>query len=215
MLFIGKIFKYLFLFIISILIFISAFFYFVNSYIEKSSNDRIFQDSEQLPEIETGLILGASVNPDKEMSEVFKDRVEKTIEIYNKGKIKKILISGDGRDKYYDEVAAAERYLLEAGIPQDSIILDKEGFNTYTSIYRAKNIYKIDSLTIITQNFHLPRAVYIAKNLGIDSYGVSADLHDYEIEEKMFYREKAANIKAFFDINAKRLDEEYFKLLAD
>jgi len=175
----------------------------INFRIENAYDGYIFKKSDQLPDIETALVLGASVKPNKEMSDVFKDRVDVSIDLYRNGKVKKILVSGDSKDVYYDEVGAAQKYLLKEGIPQDDIILDKSGFDTYMSINRAKEVFGLDSFIIVTQNFHLPRAIYIARKLGIDAYGVSADLHRYDIEERMFYREKLANVKAFFDVGGK------------
>ncbi|MDD4409521.1 MAG: ElyC/SanA/YdcF family protein [Candidatus Pacebacteria bacterium] len=185
--------------VVILLLFVMA----INFRIESAYNEYIFKKSDQLPDIQTALVLGASVKPNKEMSDVFKDRVEVSIDLYRNGKVKKILVSGDSKDVYYDEVGAAQKYLLKEGIPQDDIILDKSGFDTYMSIKRAKEVFGLDSFIIVTQNFHLPRAIYIARKLGIDAYGISADLHRYDIEERMFYREKLANVKAFFDVGGK------------
>lgn len=189
----------------SILLFILSVigvFCAINIYIEYGNKDRIFQEVSDLPKTEVLLVLGASVKPDKEMSDVFRDRVDTAIKLYNNGVGNQILVSGDSNDDYYDEPGAAEKYLLKAGIPAGDIILDGDGFDTFHSLHRAKEVHGLSKVIIVTQNFHLPRALYIARSLGMESYGMSADLHRYVIEDKMFYREKLANIKAFIDVNS-------------
>jgi SanA protein len=198
--FIKKTFKVLTLFIILLIGFFIIFFFIINNYIE-NSNKELIKDGDNLPSIDTVLVLGASVKPNKQMSDVFRDRVDVSMDLYRKSKVKKILVSGDSKDKNYDEVGAAERYLLEAGIPEEDIILDKAGYSTYSSLYNMKNVFDIKSMIIVTQDFHLPRALYICKSLEMECYGVSADLHRYVIEDRMFYREKLANIKAFLDVH--------------
>lgn len=151
----------------------------------------------------TMLVLGASVKENGQMSDVFKDRVVIAIDAYKKGLASNILVSGDHGTKYYDEVGAAKSFLLENGVRLEDIFLDHAGFDTYDSFFRAKEIFGVKSLIISTQDFHLPRALYIAKSLGIDACGMSADLHRYKTEDWMFVREQFAKLKAFFDVNFK------------
>ncbi|MFA5080856.1 MAG: ElyC/SanA/YdcF family protein [Candidatus Paceibacterota bacterium] len=172
----------------------------INYIITQESKDLIHKEINQVPSAQVALILGASVKPNKEMSDVFRDRVDSAIQLYNGGKISKIIVSGDHGKKYYDEVEAAKKYLLEKGIPPEDIFLDHAGFDTYDSLYRAKYIFDAKSIIIVTQNFHLPRAVFIAKRLGHDVHGFSADLHQYNDANKMLIREIFADIKAYFDV---------------
>ena len=167
---------------------------------EKQSFGYIYQDIAKTPKAQTVMILGASVLRNKTMSDMLKDRADTAIEIYKNGKAKNILISGDGKAKNYNEVVVVNSYLLEQGIPEEDILLDYYGFDTYDSLYRARNIFGIESLIISTQNFHLPRALFIAKSLGMQAYGITADKHKYKNMELNIGRELLATVKAYVDV---------------
>jgi len=171
-----------------------------NYNIRSESDGYIYQDMEKIGTAQAALILGASVKPNKEMSDVFRDRVDTAINLYNSKKVSKIIISGDHGKKYYDEVSAAKKYILEKGIPPKDVFLDHAGFDTYDSIYRAKYIFEANSIIIVTQNFHLPRAVFIARKLDLNAKGMSSDLHNYSGIILMKNREIFADVKAYFDI---------------
>ncbi|NCD00708.1 hypothetical protein EOL94_01285 [bacterium] len=177
---------FLFLFII----------FFINFKINKIGNNYCLETDNK----QTALVLGAKVYSNGQMSSVFQDRVDTAIELYNNGRVKKILVSGDHGRENYDEVNSAKNYLLEKGVLKEDIFLDHAGFDTFDSVYRAKEIFQVDSLIIVTQNFHLPRALYIAKKLGIDSCGKIADKHIYVKQGYMNRREFLAKIKAWLDI---------------
>lgn len=153
----------------------------------------------EIQKTEVGLVLGAKVHG-KNLSHIFKDRLDAALELYNNKKINKILVSGDHGTKNYDEVNAAKEYLLSKGVKGEDIFLDHAGFDTYDSIYRAKEVFGINDVIIISQNFHLARALYIAFNLGINAQGFGADLHKYISEERNNLREFFARIKAFYDV---------------
>ena len=112
-----------------------------------------------------GIVLGARVAGTKVVEGVYADRLQTAVDLYQKGKIAKILVSGDHGQVEYDEVNAGKDYLLEHGIPKTDIFLDHAGFDTYDSIYRAKKIFGINRALIISQEFHLPRALYFASYL--------------------------------------------------
>jgi SanA protein len=172
----------------------------LNIYIEKTSNKRIYSDKEKIPNCYTGLVLGAKVYDDGRLSGILRDRVESALELYRIGKIKRFLLSGDhGRTKY-DEVNQMKKYLIKKGVPKEDIFLDHAGFDTYDSAIRAKKVFLADDVIIITQNFHVKRAVYIANSLGLNAYGFIADKHQYGIAKRMYVREKVANVKAFFEL---------------
>lgn len=173
---------------------------FTNYTIKSESSGFIFKDTSAIKEAQAALVLGASVKPNKEMSDVFRDRVDTAIKLYNEKKVSKIIISGDHGKKYYDEVSAAKKYILEKNIPPEDVFLDHAGFDTYDSVYRAKYIFKAQSIVIVTQDFHLPRAIFIARRLGHNVQGLSADLHSYSGINFMRNREIFANVKAYFDI---------------
>jgi SanA protein len=125
------------------------------------------------------IVLGAAVLRDKTMSPVLADRAQTALELYQSEKVSKILVSGASKTVENDEVSPVRRFLVSAGVPSEDIFLDHAGFSTYDSMYRAKHIFEIDHAIIVTQQFHLPRALIIAKLLGINVQGVSADRRTY------------------------------------
>ncbi|MCK4782066.1 YdcF family protein [Candidatus Parcubacteria bacterium] len=175
--------------------------YLINSRVKEQSAVYIFSDINNAPEAQTALILGAKVFKQERMSSMLEDRSLTALELYYNGKVKKILISGDHGKKDYDEVNTVKNWLLQKGVLAEDIFLDHAGFDTYDSLFRAKHIFQVESLIIITQNFHLPRAVYLGRNLGIDAYGLIADKHSYRNIQYNEFREKIANIKSFFELN--------------
>jgi len=167
---------------------------------ENQGSSYIYQDIAKTPKAQTVMILGASVLRNKTMSDMLKDRADTAIEVYKASKAENILISGDGQAKNYNEVVVVNNYLLEQGIPKEKILLDYYGFDTYDSLYRARDIFGIKNLIISTQNFHLPRALFIAKSLGIQAYGITADRHKYKNMELNIGRELLATVKAYVDV---------------
>lgn len=187
--------------IIGFLILCGIFFViFVNFYILKQSNKYIFENVKDVPETQAALILGSRVYSSGKMSDVLLDRVIKGLELYQNGKVKKLLISGDHGTKEYDEVNTVKDYLLKNGVLGADIFLDHAGFDTYDSLYRARDIFEIKSLIIATQRFHLPRALYIGNALGIETYGYVADRQLYLAATWNETRESLARFKAFLNV---------------
>lgn len=188
-----KIIKIVIILISILLVFILS----VNIYINNNGSDicKLEETHKQ-----AALVLGARVYSDGSLSGIFQDRVDRAISLYRNNKVEKILVSGDHGQDNYDEVNAAKDYLLEENIKEEDIFLDHAGFDTYDSLYRAKEVFDANSLIIVTQDFHLERALYIANKLDINSCGVSADLHRYYGENKRQAREVLAKVKAWFDI---------------
>lgn len=169
--------------------------------VENACKNSIYKNVGQVPEgAEAVMVLGAKVYAGGRMSDMLKDRADTALEIYQAGKAKKILVSGDHGREEYDEVNAVKNYLLDKGVPAEDIFLDHAGFDTYDSMYRARDVFQIRSLIISTQDFHLPRAVYIAKSLGIEAYGISADKHIYGNTAAVQAREILARDKAWLDV---------------
>ncbi len=195
--------RFLFKLIKRIVIIAIVLFICVQIYVERSSR-KYFTSIEEAPVSDAILVLGARVYSNGSPSPVLQDRLDRAIELYRAGKAPKILVSGDHGTVEYDEVNAMLDYLLERGIPREDIFLDHAGFNTYDSIYRAKEIFKCDSIIISTQEFHMGRSLYIARRLGLDAYGVaSANKAEY----KMVYnyaRESVARVKAVWDTDIAR-----------
>ena len=172
----------------------------LNYYVKKSTDALINSDSAKIAPSYTGLVLGAKVYENGSLSGVLQDRVESALELYKSKKIKRFLLSGDHGSANYDEVNQMKKYLISKGVSTKDIFLDHAGFDTYSSIYRAKNIFNVDKLVIITQKFHVKRAVYIAQSMNLQVQGYTADKHTYGIAKKMILREGLANVKAFFEL---------------
>ncbi|MFZ2190004.1 MAG: ElyC/SanA/YdcF family protein [Candidatus Magasanikiibacteriota bacterium] len=173
----------------------------INYYIKSLALPNIYEDDiTKVGESQTALVLGAKVNSNGSLSAILGDRAKTALELYQNKKVKKILVSGDHGTTEYDEVNALKQYFLDNGVPGEDIFLDHAGFDTYDSIYRARDIFQVESLIIITQRFHLSRAVYIAEKLGLNVKGFSADKQAYRDEIRLEIRESLARIKAYFSI---------------
>lgn len=149
------------------------------------------------------VVPGAAVWADGRLSHMLEDRVLGAIDLYENGASAKILMSGDHATNDYDEVNSMKRYAVDKGVPPQAILMDHAGFSTYETMYRARDIFKTDSAVIVTQKYHLFRAVYIARRLGIEAYGVASDPRSYGAALYNSTREFLARIKDFFMCIAK------------
>lgn len=170
---------------------------FINVYLKVSTRRRIFKSIHTVQNARVALLLGAKVFDNNEVSQEVYDRIMKTAELYNSGKIDKVIISGDHGTKEYDEVNTIRSWMLKFPISEDDIFMDHAGFSTYESIYRAKEIFGVKSMIIVTQKFHLPRAVFIAGKMGISCQGFIADRKNYKLETSDTIREFLARAKDF------------------
>jgi len=159
-------------------------------------------NGENLSSIYTLLIPGASVYYNDIPSPVLTERLDKGIKLFNKYKKFKIILTGDGKDKSYNEVRSMHKYLLLHGIPEQQIFLDFEGYSTFESIRNSRIKFKTDHIIIISQDYHLPRALYIAKNLGIKAKAISANSTSSNEKSGLWShgREFLALFAAFYDI---------------
>lgn len=174
----------------------------INISIVVKTSSYIHEDVSAVPEEQVIIILGAYVRGDN-LSHVLKDRVEAGLELYDLGKSDKILLSGDHGQVEYDEVNSMRKYVLDDGrVSEEDVFLDHAGFDTYDSLYRAKEVFDVESAIIVTQDFHINRAVYIARELGIEAvgYSVSQDKYKTVLQAKWFARESLSRVKAFFDV---------------
>ncbi len=188
----------------AISIIITSFVVFVNLYINNISKwyiNNSFDIKQNTKNKPIWLVLGASVNPDGNPSDILKDRLDTAKEYYNKWIISKIIVSGDNGKKYYNEPINMQKYLIKNGIAPKDIYVDYAGFDTYDSIYRANYIFGAKNLVIFSQRYHLPRAVYIWKKLWLKVFGAISDKHKYIYIKHYKRREIFANIKAFWDAN--------------
>ncbi len=168
-----------------------------NLVIYATTKSDIYDDFKEAPDAQVALIPGASVSPEGVLSPIFIDRVDMAIKLYEAKKVSKILVSGDNSTESNNEVNPVRLYLISKGIPDQDIFLDHAGFDTYSTMYRARDIFEVSSALIVTQAFHLPRAVFIAHRLGLEASGVNADLG--HILFRNYRREVLANEKVVLD----------------
>lgn len=158
--------------------------------------------AETVPQSPAALVLGAGLNRDGTPGQVLQDRVRTASELYFSGKVEKVLMSGDNTTENYNEPGAMKDFAIELGIPEEDIVLDFAGRRTYDSCYRARAIFGLEKLTVVTQAYHLPRALLICNALDIDADGVPADDANYRRSSYTFWwvREILASIKAYWDV---------------
>ena len=152
----------------------------INLYVRISTNKQIIKENDYtaLSDVDCIIILGAGIWEDKP-SPMLEDRLLEGIKLYQNSVSDKIIMSGDHGRREYDEVNIMKNYAIEKGIPSENIFMDHAGFSTYESIYRAKDIFEAKKVVIVTQKYHLYRALYIANQLGLEAYGVGADPRQY------------------------------------
>lgn len=146
------------------------------------------------------IILGARVYSDTTVSAVLRDRLLTGYEVYNRGYASKIIVSGDHGQEGYDEVVAMKTFLMELGVPREDIFMDHAGFNTYDSMYRARDIFQVERAVVVTQEFHIFRSVYLGSQLGMEVVGITSDLDNYAGRVYNEVRETLARTKAVWDV---------------
>jgi len=170
----------------------------INIYMVSSTEKYIIAPEEAAAlDADCIIVLGAKVSSDYRLSYMLEDRVLRGIELYELGCAPVMLMSGDHGRVEYDEVNAMMNYAVKAGVPSNKIFLDHAGFSTYESMYRAQHIFCAKKVIIVTQQFHLSRAVHTARALGLEAYGVSSDLRPYATQTYSELREIPARVKDF------------------
>ncbi len=171
----------------------------INLFMLGSVSDLIIsaEDAAALDDVDCVLVLGCLVRDNGKPSDMLADRLTTAISLYESGVADKLLMSGDHGQKEYNEVGAMKDFAVSAGVPSEDVFMDHAGFSTYESIYRAKEIFGAKKIVIVTQKYHLTRALYIAKSLGIEAYGVSADIRTYSGQIVRDVREVLARAKDF------------------
>jgi SanA protein len=171
-------------------------------YIDVETRPYIFNSIDAVPAAQTALVLGASITSNGTLSPVLKERADEAVSLYMAKKVSKILVTGDDGSVLHNEVDPVGKYLLAQGVPEQDIFLDHAGFDTYSSMYRARDVFGVTSVIIVSQPFHLPRAVFIARELGLDAYGASAGQGELFLFNDL--REIPASIKAVYDLAVER-----------
>ena len=189
-------------FIVLVILFVIGIVYAlsVNAYMVSSTKDKIItaEESAELADVDCILVLGAGVDGTT-LSHMLEDRVKTGINLYELGSAPKILMSGDHGSDDYDEVNAMKNYAKEQGVPSEDIFMDHAGFSTYESMYRARDVFQAEKIIIISQEYHLHRAIYIAEYLGLEAYGVDSQLRPYAADTNIYntIREFLARNKEF------------------
>lgn len=172
-----------------------------NALVVFSTRGEATSDISALPHAQAAIVPGAQVNPNGTMSVMLADRVQRTVDLWNAGKVDRILVSGDHASWRYDEPDVMREALQQAGVPGRVIFTDHAGFNTRATMVRARRIFDVGSAIVVTQGFHMDRALYLAKGAGIDQvHGLTSDLHDYgQKGVQSDIREVFARVKAVGD----------------
>ncbi len=190
--------KYLFYLTIIAIIFIVA----IDLYISSSTKERIYSSVKKVPHRDVALLLGTAKYVRRgKINYFYKYRIDAAAKLFKSGKVDAILVSGDNATPYYNEPVRMRRDLIKQGVPKRKIYLDFAGFRTLDSVVRAKNIFGLKKYTIISQRFHLERALFLARASGADAIGfVAKDFKGTKAAMRMLFREYAARVKAFLDI---------------
>jgi vancomycin permeability regulator SanA len=157
------------------------------------------ENAADLQGVDCILVLGCGVHDDGSPSDMLHDRLRRSMELYENGTSTKLLMSGDHGRKGYDEVDTMKSFAVEAGVSSSNVFMDHAGFSTYESMYRAKEIFGVRKVVIVSQEYHLYRAIYIARQLGIEAYGVSSNYRNYRGQAAMDLRETFARVKDVFN----------------
>ncbi len=157
---------------------------------------------EDAPSARVAVVFGARVYPSGRLSAMLMDRVETAVQLYHDGKVEKLLLSGDNSSPYYNEPDAMAAYALGRGVPAENIQTDYAGLRTYDTCYRAQAIFGLEDAILVTQRFHLPRALFTCEQLGLDVNGVAADQRDYHPRSIAWseMREVPATVMALVDV---------------
>lgn len=171
----------------------------INFYVVNKTKSKIVTEKQakELENVDCILVLGAGIWGDKP-SPMLEDRLLQGITLYNNQTSSKIIMSGDHGKEEYDEVNVMKDFAIEKGVKSEDIFMDHAGFSTYDSVYRAKEIFKAQKIIIVTQKYHLHRALYVAEKLGIEAYGVASDPRTYRGQVVRELREVLARDKDFF-----------------
>lgn len=168
----------------------------INEYVKSVAREKLIkvETAAELQDVDCILVLGCWVD-NGTPSLMLGDRLERSVELYEAKAAPKLLMSGDHGQEDYDEVDAMKRYALDRGVPSEDVFMDHAGFSTYESVYRAKEVFGADKIIIVSQEYHLPRAIYIAEQLGVEAYGVAAKDVNYGGQAYRDLREVLARVK--------------------
>ena len=173
----------------------------INAHVLRSTRDSILlpEDAASMENVDCILVLGCRVYEDGTPSHMLEDRLQQGVELFLNGAAPKLLMSGDHGQQEYDEVNAMKQFAIGSGVDSSDVFMDHAGFSTYESLYRAKEIFGVEKVIIVTQGYHLHRALYIARALGLEAYGVASDPRGYVGQTMRDIREILARNKDFLN----------------
>jgi SanA protein len=162
------------------------------------THSRIYRSAADAPTAPVAIVFGAGIYRDGTATPVLADRVAAAVDLYRAGKVRKIILTGDNRFPEYNEPAAMMNLALSLGVPENDLVPDYAGRRTYDSCYRARFVFDVQQAILVSQAFHLPRAIYLCDQMGIEAVGVSADRREYRISSRILWtlREWPACISA-------------------
>lgn len=157
---------------------------------------------DSVPQGRVAIVFGAGLQRDGSPSPILRDRVETAVQLYQAGKVEKLLMSGDNRFVDYNEPGAMRAYALNLGVPEEDIVLDYAGRRTFDTCYRAKNIFGVDEAILVTQKYHITRALFTCNGVGVKSVGVPSDVRTYRKLSRLIWnvREMPATLVALWDV---------------
>lgn len=155
------------------------------------------EQAKTLKDVDCIIVLGCQVRDDGSLSDMLHDRLWRSVQLYESDVSAKLLMSGDHGQDDYNEVGAMKQYAVDRGVPSEDVFMDHAGFSTYETMYRVKEVFQARKVVIVTQEYHLYRAIYIAEKLGLEAYGVASDLQSYVGQFNRDIREVMARCKDF------------------
>jgi SanA protein len=176
----------------------------LRGWVEHRYLGRIYSQSADSPPMPAAIVFGAGYWPTGRLSDALADRMDTAVILYRTGKVNKLLLTGDNRFLDYNEPARMAEYAMTQGVPREDLVLDYAGRRTYDSCYRARAIFGVERAVLVTQAFHLPRALYTCDRLGLEAVGVVADRHRYVYRNWYRLRELFALARAWLDLNLLR-----------
>ncbi len=201
--------KFIMIIILAFVVLTIVFVLLIDYHVEKTGKAHVLTESQMGSGYDCVIVPGAAVYQNSIPSPMLQDRLEVAFEIYQKKIVPKILVSGDHGKAYYDEVSVMRAYLIEKGVPPEDIFMDYAGFDTYQTLYRARDIFQVKKAVIATQDFHLYRALYIGEKLSIELDGVDSAIRDYHNSAWNRAREYLARVKAFLECEIFKPEPEF------
>lgn len=164
----------------------------------------VFTDLAEIPQRPVAIVFGAGIGPDGSLSPMLRDRMDTAVALYRSGIVHKLLVSGDNRFVDYDEPGRMYDYAVAQGVSPADVVRDYAGRRTYDTCYRAGRIFGVTEAILVTQRFHLPRAIFTCRGLGMDAMGFSADRRVYYANSYYRLRDALATLRAWADVRLLR-----------